>query len=71
VDSTVNGETGVVTGSETPRALAECIARLVKAPADYARLREKAWQRSKTFQWDQVLPPACAWLEEQARTKRR
>jgi glycosyltransferase involved in cell wall biosynthesis len=66
VDSTLHGETGIVTRAETPESLAEAVASLLKTPEQYDRLRRNAWQRAKTFQWGQVLPPACDWLEEQA-----
>lgn len=67
VDSTVHGETGIVTSSETPEALAESCLSLLSRRGDYDRLRLNAWNRAKSFQWSQVLPPACDWLEAQAR----
>ncbi len=67
VDSTIHGETGMVTPAETPESLAESILELVKTPAKYEQLRVKAWERSKTFVWSEVLPRACQWLEQQAR----
>ena len=70
VDSTLHGETGIVTREETPASLAEGVLALLNQPADYDRLRVNAWERSKTFTWQQVLPPACQWLEEQARRQR-
>jgi glycosyltransferase involved in cell wall biosynthesis len=69
VDSTVHGETGIVTETETPAALAESITALLRQPEHYERLRVNAWNRAKTFHWSKVLPPACDWLEEQARRK--
>jgi glycosyltransferase involved in cell wall biosynthesis len=66
VDSTVHEQTGIVTPSETPLDLANCLIAILQTPEAYARLRLNAWQRAKTFQWAQVLPRACAWLEEQA-----
>jgi glycosyltransferase involved in cell wall biosynthesis len=71
VDSTVDGETGIVTREETPESLAEAIASFLKTPEKYECLRRQAWNRSKTFLWDRVLPPACDWLELQARRNRR
>jgi glycosyltransferase involved in cell wall biosynthesis len=70
VDSTVHGETGIVTQAETPEALAESIAALLRQPEQYDRLRVNAWNRAKTFHWSKVLPPACDWLEVQARRAR-
>jgi glycosyltransferase involved in cell wall biosynthesis len=66
VDSTVPGETGIVAPGETPGALADCLAAMVRTPEKYARCRIAAWERAKTFQWNQVLPQACDWLEAQA-----
>ncbi len=67
VDSTVDGQTGIVTREETPEAVADAVAGLVKTPERYEILRKNAWERAMTFQWDVVLPKACDWLEEQAR----
>ncbi len=63
VDSTLHDETGLVTRVETPEALAETTLEASKSPEKYARLRVNAWNRSKTLQWNCVLPPACDWLE--------
>jgi len=71
VDSTLHDETGIVTRAETPESLADAVAALLKSPEQYVRLRRNAWERAKTFQWDQVLPPACDWLEEQGRRGKR
>ncbi len=70
VDSTVHGQTGLVTGEETPEAVADSVLALLNRPSDYDRLRVTAWERSKTFTWQKVLPPACDWLEDQARRRR-
>src|SRR5439155_12270237 len=66
VDSTVHNETGIITAEETPESVAGAVHDLLKMPEKYSRLRENAWNRSKTFQWNQVLPVACNWLEQQA-----
>jgi glycosyltransferase involved in cell wall biosynthesis len=66
VDSTIHNQTGIVTSQETPQSLKQSIIDLIKAPENYNRLRFKAWERSKTFQWNKVLPLASTWLEEQA-----
>jgi glycosyltransferase involved in cell wall biosynthesis len=71
VDSTLHNETGIVVSGESPAALADGVMELLRDPAKYERLRVAAWERSKTLQWDQVLPPACDWLEEQARISKR
>jgi glycosyltransferase involved in cell wall biosynthesis len=67
VDSTVHGETGVVTEVETPESVVETLVAILKTPEKYAAYRTNAWERSKTFQWDRVLPAASDWLESQAR----
>jgi glycosyltransferase involved in cell wall biosynthesis len=67
VDSTVHNETGMVTETETPESIADEVIRFMGAPARYGRLRVQAWERSKTFQWQNVLPLTCDWLELQAR----
>ncbi len=69
VDSTVHGQTGIVTSQETPESLAEEVLALSHKPAEYDRLRVNAWERAKTFVWPKVLPPACDWLERQARRR--
>ena len=69
VDSTLHRETGIVTPQETPASMADSIMALLDRPADYDRLRTNAWERSKTFAWQRVLPPACEWLEQQARRR--
>src|SRR5262249_3110411 len=72
VDSTVHQETGLVTGTETPAAVAESVIELLQKPHEYERLRLNAWNRSKTFQWPYVLQLSSDWLEKQARkTERR
>jgi len=67
VDSTLHGESGMVTSEENPKAVADHVLALLNKPAEYDRLRVNAWERSKTFAWEKVLPPACEWLEQQAR----
>ncbi len=68
IESTLHDQTGVVTGEETPESVADAVAALVNEPERYARYRKAAWERAKTFHWSQVLPPACDWLEAQARS---
>jgi glycosyltransferase involved in cell wall biosynthesis len=69
VDSTLHGQTGIVTSEETPQSVADSVLALLNTPAEYDRLRVNAWERSKTFAWHKVLPPACEWLEQQARRR--
>jgi glycosyltransferase involved in cell wall biosynthesis len=69
VDSTLHDETGLVTHTETPESMAAAVMEIAKLPDKYARLRVNAWNRSKTLQWDQVLGPACGWLETCAASK--
>jgi glycosyltransferase involved in cell wall biosynthesis len=69
VDSTVSGQTGLVTDAETPESLANALAEVVKSPAEYSRYRTNAWERSKTFSWPAILPETTAWLESHAQGK--
>jgi glycosyltransferase involved in cell wall biosynthesis len=69
VDSTLHDETGIVTRDEMPVSVADAFLEIIKSPEKYARLRVNAWNRAKTLQWNQVLPPACDWLESQAARK--
>jgi glycosyltransferase involved in cell wall biosynthesis len=69
VDSTVHGQTGIVTRTETPESVVEGVLPLLNNPGEYDRLRLNAWERAKTFVWQRVLPPACDWLEQQARRR--
>jgi colanic acid/amylovoran biosynthesis glycosyltransferase len=66
VDSTVHGETGVVTSEETPQSIADEIVVLLKTPQRYQQYRIKACERARSFHWSQVLPQGCDWLEQQA-----
>jgi len=67
VDSTVPGQTGLVTSAETPESLANALADIVKQPDVYTRYRINAWERSKTFSWPTILPQMVAWLEARAK----
>ncbi len=67
IESTLHDQTGVVVPSETPEALADAIAALLREPERYQRYRVAAWERAKTFHWSRVLPVACDWLEALAR----
>jgi glycosyltransferase involved in cell wall biosynthesis len=69
VDSTLDGQTGIIARAETPEAVAESVLSLLSQAPEYDRLRLNAWERAKTFAWRKVLPPACDWLEEQARRR--
>jgi glycosyltransferase involved in cell wall biosynthesis len=69
VDSTVPGQTGLITAAETPESLADALAGIVKTPELYTRYRINAWERSKTFAWPAILPQMVAWLEAQAKAK--
>ena len=70
VDSTVHNETGLICQTESPESLANTCESLLKNPALYDRLRLNAWNRAKTLQWENVLKPACDWLESKASGKR-
>ncbi len=66
VESTLHDETGIVAAKETPESLAAALVSVLRTPEKYDAWRLKAWERSKTFHWDKVLPEACEWLEAQA-----
>jgi glycosyltransferase involved in cell wall biosynthesis len=66
IDATLHGQTGIVTREETPESLAEGMAGLLETPDKYERFRVNACERTKAFQWDHILPPACDWLEKRA-----
>ena len=65
-ESTQQGLTGRVSKAETPKALADEIIWLMSQPQAYQTYRLEAWNRSKAFHWDHVLPQACDWLETMA-----
>jgi glycosyltransferase involved in cell wall biosynthesis len=67
VESTLHDQTGIVSREETPESLADALAGVSATPAKYAAYRVNAWERAKSLHWDRVLPPACDWLEKQAR----
>jgi glycosyltransferase involved in cell wall biosynthesis len=66
VDSTVAGVTGLIATAETPVALADQLMSLRGREKRYAELRHNAWRRSFEFQWSNVLPATCEWLERMA-----
>ena len=70
IESTLHDQTGLVTNAETPESLATTVTELLKDPTKYQHLRRQAWKRAQTFHWDNVLPPACDWLEGQAQRPR-
>ncbi|MFT6617471.1 MAG: glycosyltransferase involved in cell wall biosynthesis [Limisphaerales bacterium] len=69
IESTLNDQTGIVSEQETPESLAERLAGVLQQPDEYARWRTAAWEFSQELHWDNVLPKACDWFEEQARRK--
>src|SRR6185369_2372079 len=54
VDATVSGKTGWVVPDETPAAVADQIANILKDPESYRVCRMAAWERSRSFQWDRI-----------------
>ncbi|HYE31458.1 MAG TPA: glycosyltransferase family 4 protein [Methylomirabilota bacterium] len=66
-ESTLHQRTGWVSAAETPKSLADGIARLLAKPDLYQTYRINAWQRAKLFHWSRILPAACDWLEALAR----
>src|ERR1051325_1584885 len=66
IESTLHDDTGLVAEAETPEALAAILKSSLASPERYQHYRRQAWERSKTFHWNHVLPKAAAWLEAQA-----
>jgi glycosyltransferase involved in cell wall biosynthesis len=66
-ESTLHDQTGIISEKETPESLAAGLATILKTPEKYDRYRIGAWNRAKALHWDNILPPACDWLEAQAR----
>jgi glycosyltransferase involved in cell wall biosynthesis len=66
IESTLDKETGRVSEAETPESLAATIRSALADPDKFQVYRRNAWERAKTFHWDEVLPAACDWLERQA-----
>jgi glycosyltransferase involved in cell wall biosynthesis len=69
-ESTLHDQTGIIAEKETPESLAAALAAVLKTPEKYERYRIAAWNRAKSLHWDKVLPPACDWLEAQARGRK-
>ncbi len=69
VESTLHDQTGIVAANETPEAIAEALAGILKQPEKYQLYRRQAWERAKTFHWSQVLANSSAWLEKMAAGK--
>ena len=67
IESTLHEQTGLVAASESPEALADTLIKILRTPAPYESYRLKAWERAKTFHWDNILPGACDWLEQMAK----
>jgi glycosyltransferase involved in cell wall biosynthesis len=67
IESTLHDETGLVAANESPEALAATLRDILKNTERYQFYRQRAWERSKEFHWDQVLPKASDWLEARAR----
>lgn len=67
VESTLHGQTGIVTREETPESMADSLAEIRQSPDQYACYRLNAWERAKTMHWSRILPNACDWLEAQAK----
>ena len=71
VDATLHDQTGIVTRAETPESVADGLQALLQTPEKYERYRANACERTKEFHWNQILPPACDWLEKQAAQPKR
>lgn len=70
IESTLQDETGRLSEQQTPESLADALSVVLKSPEKYQIYRVEAWERAKTLHWDNVLPLASEWLEQQARGKK-
>jgi glycosyltransferase involved in cell wall biosynthesis len=70
-ESTLHGETGLVSEQETPESLAASLISLRQTPEKYEAFRVNAWERAKTLHWSRVLADATHWLEAQASAPRK
>ena len=66
VDATLHDQTGIVTADETPASVADGLVEILKRSNKYQQFRLNACERTRAFHWSQILPAACAWLEQQA-----
>ena len=69
-ESTIHGETGLVSDEDSPASLAEAIADVQSHEGAYQDWRRAARDRAATFHWDRVLPAACDQLEAWASGER-
>ncbi|MDO8472114.1 MAG: glycosyltransferase family 4 protein [bacterium] len=53
-DSNLHNQTGLLSKSNNPAALAESVVELWQNPTKYARLRQQAWEVSQTRTWDKT-----------------
>ena len=67
IESTLDGETGLVSKEQTPESLADRLADALEMKDQYQAWREAAWKRADSFHWENVLPRACEWFESKAR----
>lgn len=51
-DSIRDGQTGLLTSTNTPQALAKAVVALLNNPKRYTRLRQLGWEWSRTFTFD-------------------
>lgn len=54
-DSNRNGENGILSASNTPTALAQAIYKLHHDQKRYNKLRQAAWEWSKTLVWEKTV----------------
>jgi len=67
VDATLHEQTGLVTASETPKAVADSIAQLLTSPDKYDVFRINAPRTDEVLPLESGSPSACDWLEDKAR----
>lgn len=66
-DSTIDGETGIVSPDANPGELAARIIAMVNQPEVYERLRKKAYERSKLFDWNRSAEVFLKVIEERVK----
>jgi len=63
-DSVQHGETGLITASNDPAGLARAVVELLRDRETYGRLRRRAWEWSKTLNYDETYGTFSRWLAE-------
>jgi len=70
IESTLHDVTGLISEKETPESMGASLIGILNSREKYQGYRQQALERARAVHWDNVLPGATDWLEEQARRKR-